>query len=103
MSHNLNYQSLCPRLPNPLQEYKEILVRTAKDKPWGVQPGHLYMRPYQRHFDDSLDLVWRRPPYQWERKKQAVVREKPRDLVIRRRKSVWAPVDKEIEYGHFYG
>jgi hypothetical protein len=84
------------------QEYKEIATRTAKDKPWGVQPGHLYMRPYQRHFDDSLELIWARPPYKWQKQKKVVVREKQVDLIIRRRKSVWSPVENEVEYGTFY-
>lgn len=83
-----------------LQEAKEIHARTAKS--WGIQQGHLYMRPYERTFDDSIGLVWTKPPPRPKRKK-----EKPRpmpnlNLIIRRRKSAWEPHEKEVEFSQFY-
>ncbi len=85
------------------QEHKEILVRSDPEKPWGVQQGHLYMRPYQRHYDDSLQLVWVRPPTRVKVKKPPPPKKTGVDLLIQRRRVAWAPLEKEEEYGRFYG
>ena len=102
---SLHAPPCCCPLPThySAQEAKEILARTNPKKPWGVQQGHYYMRPYQRNFDDSMGLVWTRPPVRPKRIKEKVRKMPQLDLVIRRRKSVWQPMDKEVEYGAFYG
>lgn len=77
-------------------------MRTEAKKPWGVQQGHFYMRPYQRHFDDTTGLVWNRRVPKPKRIKEKIRKMPQLDLIIRRRKSVWEPAPTELEYSQFY-
>lgn len=86
-----------------LQEHKEIIVRTEPGNGWFIQQGHLYMKPTQRRFDDALELVWEPKPLRPRKKKKD---KDPKgnlpNLVIKRRRSIWSPVDHEQEFSTFY-